>query len=189
MRRIYNPLQYEFLQPTAALERDHHRRRHRPRLFQIFFAFNFFYSMFARRRGGAEPVEGEHARVGGADAAAARQLHRDARRSTAARTSTARRVKEGCRTGCRRVDPQGRSTERQILVHSAALLVAGLVPAVIGVAGPIYFWVALGLGAGLLGFSTDAAVRPTKEAVRRLLFATLVYLPVLLGAMALDKIS
>jgi cytochrome c oxidase subunit I len=35
MRRIYNPLQYEFLQAPAALERDHHRRRPRARASQI----------------------------------------------------------------------------------------------------------------------------------------------------------
>lgn len=85
------------------------------------------------------------------------------------------------------VDPDGRSTERQILVHSAALLVAGLIPTVIGVAGAAYFCVALVLGTALLAFSANAALRPSKDAVRRLLFATLVYLPVLLGAMALDK--
>jgi len=85
------------------------------------------------------------------------------------------------------VDREGKSTERQILVHSAALLVVGLVPTVLGVAGLAYFAVALALGAGLLAFSVDAALRPSKDAVRRLLFATLVYLPVLLGAMALDK--
>lgn len=86
------------------------------------------------------------------------------------------------------VDPAGSSTERQILVHSAALLVVGLVPALLGIAGPVYFAVALVLGAGLLAFSADAALRRSKDAVRRLLFATLVYLPVLLGAMALDKV-
>lgn len=86
------------------------------------------------------------------------------------------------------IDREGSSTERQILVHSAALLVVGLVPTVLGVAGTAYFAVALVLGAGLLAFSADAALRPSKDAVRRLLFATLVYLPVLLGAMALDKV-
>jgi len=86
------------------------------------------------------------------------------------------------------VDREGKSTERQILVHSAALLVVGLVPSLLGVAGLAYFAVALTLGAGLLAFSVDAALRPSKDAVRRLLFATLVYLPVLLGAMALDKV-
>ncbi len=87
------------------------------------------------------------------------------------------------------VDRDGGSTERQILVHSGGLLVAGLVPSVIGVAGAMYFWVALVLGLGILGFSVDAALRPSKDAVRRLLFATLVYLPILLGAMAVDKVS
>ncbi len=86
------------------------------------------------------------------------------------------------------VDREGRSTERQILVHSAALLVVGLIPTVLGVAGAVYFSVALVLGTALLAFSVDAAWRPSKDAVRRLLFATLIYLPVLLGAMALDKV-
>ena len=87
------------------------------------------------------------------------------------------------------VDPDGRSTERQIVLHSAALLVAGLVPTLIGVAGIAYFVTAFVLGLGLLFFGALAAWDPSKDAVRRLLFATLVYLPVLLGAMALDKVQ
>jgi len=85
------------------------------------------------------------------------------------------------------VDRDGSSTERQILIHSAALLVVGLVPTLLGVAGPLYFAIALLLGLALLYYGAMAAFRPSKDAVRRLLFATLVYLPVLLGAMAVDK--
>lgn len=87
------------------------------------------------------------------------------------------------------VDPDGRSTERQILIHSAALLVVGLVPTLLGIAGAAYFAVALVLGSSLLCFSASVALRPSKDSVRRLLFATLVYLPVLFGAMALDKVA
>ncbi len=87
------------------------------------------------------------------------------------------------------VDPDGQSTERQIVLHSAALLVAGLVPTLIGVAGVAYFVIAFVLGSGLLFFGALAAWDPSKVAVRRLLFATLVYLPALLGAMALDKVQ
>ncbi len=87
------------------------------------------------------------------------------------------------------VDSEGRSTERQIVIHSVGLLVVGLVPSVLGVAGVTYFWVALALGVGMLGASANAALSPSKEGVRRLLFATLVYLPILLGVMALDKVS
>ena len=87
------------------------------------------------------------------------------------------------------VDRDGSSTERQILVHSAALLVVGMVPTLVGVTGAWSFATALGLGVGLLVFSGLVAWRPSKTATRRMLFATLVYLPLLLAVMVLDKVQ
>ncbi len=86
------------------------------------------------------------------------------------------------------VDRGGNSTERQILVHSAALLVVGLAPTMLGVAGGWYFATALALGSGLLLCGALAAWQQSKAATRRLLFATLVYLPLLLAVMVLDKV-
>ena len=83
--------------------------------------------------------------------------------------------------------PDGKSTGRQIVIHSIALQAVALMPTLIGLAGPIYFVTALILGLVFLGFSVDAALSRTNEAARRLMFASLVYLPLVYLLMALDK--
>lgn len=86
------------------------------------------------------------------------------------------------------VDPEGGSTRRQIMSNCLALLAVGLLPSLIGLAGSIYFFAALVLGVGFLGCGILLALFPSTAAARRLLLASLVYLPVLLVLMALDKI-
>jgi protoheme IX farnesyltransferase len=86
------------------------------------------------------------------------------------------------------VDPDGRSTGRQIVSNCLALLVVGLLPTLIGLAGAVYFLGAFALGVGLLWCGCALAISRSMANARRLLFASLVYLPVLLGLMALDKV-
>jgi protoheme IX farnesyltransferase len=86
------------------------------------------------------------------------------------------------------VDPGGRSTARQIVINAIALLGAGLLPAVIGLAGSIYFLTALVMGAWMLADSLRAAIETTNPAARRLLRTSLVYVPVVLIVMALDRL-
>lgn len=86
------------------------------------------------------------------------------------------------------VDRDGGSTERQILLNSAALLVVGLAPTLLGMAGPLYFLTALLLGAWMFGEGVRSTLRPSKDSARRLLVASLIYLPLLLGVMAWDKL-
>jgi len=64
-----------------------------------------------------------------------------------------------------------------------------LLPTLVGLAGAVYFLVALGLGLGFLWSAIGLARSGSAAAARRLLFASLVYLPVLLGVMALDKLA
>jgi protoheme IX farnesyltransferase len=85
------------------------------------------------------------------------------------------------------IDAQGRSTERQILGGSLALLAVSLLPTLIGLAGALYFVGALLLGAGLLALGTQQALAPSAPRARRLLLASLLYLPLLLALMAFDK--
>ena len=85
------------------------------------------------------------------------------------------------------VDPDGDSTERQIVIGCLALLAAGLLPAVSGLAGVAYFTGALLLGLVFLAFGMAQAVAPSTAAARRVLFASLLYLPALLVLLALDK--
>ncbi len=86
------------------------------------------------------------------------------------------------------VDPDGTSTERQIVTGCFALLAVGLLPTLIGLTGPVYFFGALSLGAGFLGCGMAQALSRTVPAARRLLFASLLYLPTLLALMAFDKV-
>lgn len=85
------------------------------------------------------------------------------------------------------VDPDGDSTERQIVIGCLALLAAGLLPTVSGLAGVAYFTGALLLGLVFLAFGMAQAVAPSTAAARRVLFASLLYLPALLVLLALDK--
>lgn len=86
------------------------------------------------------------------------------------------------------IDEDGRITGRQIVSNCLALLVVGLLPTLIGFAGSVYFLGALGLGAGLLGCGVALALSRSTADARRLVFASIVYLPALLVLMALDKV-
>lgn len=86
------------------------------------------------------------------------------------------------------LDRDGSSTHRQIISHCAALLAVSLLPTLLGIAGAIYFMVAFVLGAGFLASGISLAVESTMSGARRLLFASLIYLPVLLLVMALDRV-
>jgi protoheme IX farnesyltransferase len=85
------------------------------------------------------------------------------------------------------VDPDGASTERQILAGCLALLAVSLLPTLIGLAGPLYFLGALVLGLGFAGFGCLQALTPSDGRARRVLFASLLYLPMLLALLAFDK--
>ena len=86
------------------------------------------------------------------------------------------------------IEPDGASTGRQIVAHSLALIVVALLPTLIGVAGAVYFFTSLALGLGLLAASVQLARSASAADARRLLFASLIYLPLLLVTMAADKI-
>ena len=85
------------------------------------------------------------------------------------------------------IDAQGRATERQILSGTLALLAVSLLPTLIGLAGGIYFAGALVLGAGFVVLGAQQALAPSLSRARRVLLASLLYLPVLLALLAFDK--
>jgi protoheme IX farnesyltransferase len=86
------------------------------------------------------------------------------------------------------IDPEGGSTGRQIVINSLALLSVALLPTVVGLSGLFYFYAAFALGLVLLGYSVQLARTRALADARRLLFASLVYLPTLLAIMAADKL-
>jgi protoheme IX farnesyltransferase len=85
------------------------------------------------------------------------------------------------------IDAQGRATERQILSGTLALLAVSLLPTLIGLAGGLYFMGALVLGAGFVVLGAQQALAPSLSRARRVLLASLLYLPVLLALLAFDK--
>lgn len=87
------------------------------------------------------------------------------------------------------VDRDGWSTGTHVVMNSLALLPVALLPTLIGLTGPIYFLVALGLGLALVWSAIGLARSRTAADARRLMLASLIYLPVLLGVMALDKLT
>jgi heme o synthase len=86
------------------------------------------------------------------------------------------------------VEPEGTSTGRQIVVHSLALLAVGLLPTTLQLAGVVYFITAFILGIAMLVCGVMLARSYSHVAARRLLFASLIYLPALLVMMAVDKV-
>jgi len=87
------------------------------------------------------------------------------------------------------VDTDGSSTAIQAVVNCLALLPVALLPTLLGMAGSLYFAIALLLGLGFLWAAIGLARTRSLMDARRLLVVSLVYLPVLLGTMALDKLS
>ena len=85
------------------------------------------------------------------------------------------------------IDGDGRSTERQIVTGCLALLAVSLLPTLIGLAGGVYFTGALLLGLVFAALGVRQALAPSAAAARRVLFASLLYLPTLLALLALDK--
>lgn len=85
------------------------------------------------------------------------------------------------------VDPDGHVTRRMVVLYSLALLPIGLSVSLIGLAGWVYAAGSLLLGGvvlllGIQLYRQDSAVR-----ARRLFFASIVYLPLLLGLMVADR--
>jgi len=86
------------------------------------------------------------------------------------------------------IDRDGSSTATHAVVNCLALLPVALLPTLLGMAGPVYFATALVLGLGFLWSAIGLARTRSLGDARRLLVTSLIYLPVLLATMALDKL-
>jgi protoheme IX farnesyltransferase len=87
------------------------------------------------------------------------------------------------------IEPDWARTGRQIVSSSLALVVIGLVPTLIGLAGIVYCFVSLALGCALLAASVQLARSATPRDARRLLLTSLIYLPLLLATLAANKMA
>jgi len=86
------------------------------------------------------------------------------------------------------LEPDGRSTGRQALLYTLVLLPVSVAPALVHLAGPAYVAVALALGAALVVLSVRFARERSTATARRLFLASIVYLPLLWGALVVDRI-
>lgn len=84
-------------------------------------------------------------------------------------------------------DPAGFSTGRQCVNYSFITWIVALLPSIVGLTSPGYFFAAFALG---LGF-TIAAVRfqlePSNQRARQLFLASILYLPLILAGLAIFK--
>ncbi len=86
------------------------------------------------------------------------------------------------------IDPSGKSTGRQVVLNCVLLFFVGFLPMLIGFAGVEYGVAAFFLGGFFLWYGVSFARSYSLQAARHLLFASLIYLPAILTALALDRI-
>jgi len=85
------------------------------------------------------------------------------------------------------IDVDGDLTGRQIIVNCLALISVSLLPTVLGLTGAVYFVGALVLGILYLTSGIRLARRKSNRCAKQLLHASIIYLPLLLTLMFIDK--
>jgi len=85
------------------------------------------------------------------------------------------------------VEPDGRVTGQQIVVYTLLLLPVSLLPTVLGISGRIYLYGAIVLGLLFLYSSVRAAFSKSRQEARRLLLASVIYLPLLFILMVINS--
>jgi protoheme IX farnesyltransferase len=85
------------------------------------------------------------------------------------------------------VEADGRVTAQQIVAYTVMLVPVSLLPTAIGMAGWIYFAGAIVLGLLFLYSSLRAAFSMSRQQARRLLLASVLYLPLLFILMVLNS--
>jgi protoheme IX farnesyltransferase len=86
------------------------------------------------------------------------------------------------------LEPDGRRTGQQALLYAAALWPVSLLPALVGIAGAPYSMVATVLGFGLIALSALFARNRTTTTARHLFLYSITYLPLLWGALVIDRV-
>jgi len=86
------------------------------------------------------------------------------------------------------LEPDGRSTGRQAMLYSAALVPLSLAPTLIGLTGRAYFVGALALAAIFLTLTVKFAMSRSRRDARRLFFGSIIYLPLLWILMIANRV-
>ncbi len=86
------------------------------------------------------------------------------------------------------VDADGHRTGRQAVSHTLGLVPVSLCPFLFNLAGPVYLAGALVLGLTYLACAIRFSRQLTVPRARQLFFASIIYLPLLLTMMVLDKV-
>jgi heme o synthase len=86
------------------------------------------------------------------------------------------------------VEPDGLRAGRQAVMYAAALLPISLAPALVGIAGTVYFVAAFVLGIALVVLSIRFAQARTEASARALFFGSITYLPLLWIVMIANKL-
>ncbi len=85
-------------------------------------------------------------------------------------------------------EASGFATARQMLLYGLTLLPLSLFPTLIGLSGRLYFCGALLLSMAFFIMSARAALIRSAQTCRQLFLASVLYLPVLLGLLAYDRL-
>jgi protoheme IX farnesyltransferase len=87
------------------------------------------------------------------------------------------------------VDPTGARTGRQAVFHTAGLMLVSLCPFIFGLAGRFYFIGAFLFGAAFLYSAIQFRRYLTVVRAKHLFLTSIIYLPLLLGLLVIDKIK
>jgi protoheme IX farnesyltransferase len=87
------------------------------------------------------------------------------------------------------VEPDGKSTSRQIILYATTLIPISLLPVMLGMSGTVYLVGAMILGLWFLYTGVRVAFDRTNVRARHVLLASVIYLPMIYGLMVLDRPS
>ncbi|MBI4447038.1 MAG: protoheme IX farnesyltransferase [Acidobacteria bacterium] len=85
------------------------------------------------------------------------------------------------------IDNEGKKTGRRIMVFTFSMVGASVLPSLVGLAGSLYLIGALLLGMVFMKYGVSAAMLRTQISARHLLRISVIYLPLLLTLMMVDK--
>jgi heme o synthase len=86
------------------------------------------------------------------------------------------------------IDPRGRRAAWQAVFYAAMLVPVSVVPSIVGIAGPVYFWIAIALGIALVWLAGRFLLTRTDTTARALFIGSITYLPLLWIAMIANRL-